>query len=252
MEATEPQCITEIVDIVVAIFQIAFWIGAFVLAFFTYRQAKKTVFAGSRNEVFKLQMEELKKLLDFLVKKDNFDYDTSDKVQRITLINIFNFFINNFKEITPPSVEKLNMHIELNKKPSDNFAYVQPAGELIVFTEDKSRIVLNNNYTVYLSRIESRDELYKYSKSIFLPQIIKEKIEVFLEYEKRKEQFLLEFWENEIFVHERIESETFEYAVEVYHDFYRSYSKKFTPALHGVDEILKEIKKYLKVDELIG
>lgn len=238
--------------LMVPLFQVLFWIIAALIAFLTYRQAKKTIFSGSRNEVFKLQIEEIKKLLDFLGKRESFDYDTDDKVQRISLINIFNFFINNFEEISLSSTEKLNMHIELKKNPSDKFSYIIPEGELVLFTADKSRIVLNKQYAIYMNKLDSEVAINQYLKNIFIPDSIKYKLKKFLDYEKSKEQFLLDYLDRTVFVHERIESEAFEYAVEVYHDFYTAYSKNFNPALNEVDNVLNEIKQYLKVDELIG
>jgi hypothetical protein len=245
------ECVNEIFNFIVSIFQIAFWIGAFTLAVLTYEQAKKTIFSGARGDVFKIQISEIKKLLDFLNDRNNFNYDDeNNKIQKISLISIFGFFLHNF-EMDSESKEKIKEQIELNTGDPKEYCWISPAGPIGAYTIN-GKVVLNKQYTIYKVKFDTALSLREFINNIFIPDNIKSKINDFLNYERSKEDFLTRYFDEKVFVHERIEKDPYNYAIETYHEFYKKYMDSFSPALDRVDLITSEIKNYLKVNDLIG
>lgn len=244
-------CDTRFFYYISEISQVIFWLGTPVIAFITYRQAKKTIFSGARGEVFKKQMEEINEILEFLDEKQNFDYDRHDKASRICLINVFMFFLNNFRNINTDDVENIKHHIEKNKKKDEKFYTLYPDQEAIFFTNDKSRIVLKKTYCIFDNHYKSKSRLSKYENNIFLPRVIRDEIKSFIKYEEEKETYIIKCLEGLTFIHKEIESNAFKYAIEIYRDFYKKYSENYNSASDGADKIRNTIKEYLKVDELI-
>lgn len=242
-------CLPSLVDS----FQILFWIGMFSIACMTYKQATKSIFSSSRGEVFKVQLEELRKIIDFFNDFDNFRYSDKEIVKKMFLMSVLKTFIGSYKEIIDnESINSMEKRIEEIKENNEKYSYSYPARLLLTTNRDTSVAPFNVVYCELAGKINTRKEIQKFVKNLFIGERIKISLNEFINKEDEKEKFFFEYMSNKVIDYAELEKNPENYVNETFYDFYREFCEKFNIEENGTEAVLSVIRSELKINELIG
>ncbi len=182
------------------IFNICFFLAVGAVAILSYLQARKTLFSPIKTEIFKLQVEEIKKVLEVFNHKHQSDFDRETGIQEILDINAHYMhlaYINCFfkDQIEPPEdlFEKLESAtygaVVSKKYASKFFVKVSAGGEMKEKPqvhddspiEPALKLAKWNEYehgAVHFTKKynDTEEELAKLASSPLLPKELTEKI----------------------------------------------------------------------------
>lgn len=121
------------------IFNIGFFLAMSTIAILSYFQARKTLFSPIKTEIFKLQVEEIKEVLEVFNHKHQSDFDKETGIQEVLYINAYEMhmvYINCFfkDQVKPPEelIEKINSErygAIISEKHASKFFVKISAGE---------------------------------------------------------------------------------------------------------------------------
>ncbi|CCO45038.1 hypothetical protein VIBNISOn1_1350002 [Vibrio nigripulchritudo SOn1] len=182
------------------VFNIGFFLAMSTIAVLSYVQARKTLFSPIKTEIFKLQVEEIKKVLEVFNHKHQSDFDQETGIQEVFEINAREMhmaYINCFfkDQVEPPVelIEKLkSAHYGaiISEKHASKFFVKVSAGEEIKQTpqvrndnpvEPALKLAKWNEYEHGMINFtkkynDATDELAKLASSPLLPKELTDKI----------------------------------------------------------------------------
>jgi hypothetical protein len=267
--------IKDITNVVKDITNVGFFVIIAIIAFLTYRQAKKTVFAPFNVEIFKLHLEEMKSLLLFLSERnttravDLFDYYNIAIINGFTAIDKYQdtFFSDDlahnglkaqeiYKSIVgvwmdPTTMsecaEYMNYATEFERELKDDKTPHDPALKLAHWGKYKhSSVHFTAHYKNSVNTIE------KFANSPLLPEKIRASLHDLLNTLRDNLRILGGI------ITERAKEfpERFPTAEHVMKGnaiwLYNEFNRNMTNPDQAIEEILIKIKTYMKADALFG
>jgi hypothetical protein len=257
------------------IFNIGFFLAVSTIAILSYLQARKTLFSPIKTEIFKLQVEEIKKVLEVFNHKHQSDFDQETGIQEVFDINAHEMhmnYINSFfkDQVEPPEelIEKLksaSYGAIVSKKHASKFFVkvsageemkqnpqvhddnpVEPALKLAKWNEYEHGVI---NFTKKYN--DATKELAKLASSPLLPKELTEKIYKVIEVNSKNLSLIGDVL-TEAAKEMPTQYKTVEQAISFQPTWiWNEYNSPRESTDQSVSDILSYINKHLKINEIM-
>lgn len=257
------------------IFNIGFFLVVATIGILSYIQARKTLFSPIKTEIFKLQVEEFKKVLEVFNYKSQKQFDEETGIQEVLSINAYKMYLNYvdcfFKDQVKPSeklVEELDSAIYgtvISKENFlKNFRYISAGEEMekVIHINDRDPVEpalklakwheyeqVEVHYTKKYD--DAIEELSKLASSSLLPKELTEKIQKVIEI-NRKNLFLIESVLTEAAKKMPTKYKTIDQTLNFEPTWiWNEYNSSREDIDQSVSDILTYINEHLKIDEMM-
>lgn len=257
------------------IFNICFFLAMSTIAILSYLQARKTLFSPIKTEIFKLQVEEIKKVLEVFNHKHQSDFDQETGIQEVFEINARQFHMAYmdcfFKDqVKPPEelIEKLRVASYgaiVSEKHASKFFVKVSAGEEIKGSSEQQegnpvepalKLAKWNEYEHGMINFtkkynDSTEELSKLASSPLLPKELTDKIYIIIDI-NRKNLSLIGSVLSDAAKEMPIQYKTVEQAIAFEPTWiWNEYNSQRKSIDQGVSDILTYINQHLKINDIM-
>ncbi|HCE3215749.1 TPA: hypothetical protein NGS02_004447 [Vibrio parahaemolyticus] len=259
-----------------SIFNIGFFLAMSTVAILSYLQARKTLFSPIKTEIFKLQIEEIKKVLEVFNHKHQSDFDQEMGIQDVVDMNARDMhisFVNCFYngQLEPPQelLEKLRSErygaIISEKYANEFFVEVTPGKEMRDLSKEVDEVPLEpalklaqwgkyeHGMVVYTKKYnDSSEELAKLASSPLLPKELTDMIYKIIDINNKNLSLLGDVM-TQAAKEMPLKYNTVDQAMHFKPTWiWNQYNSERQSIDEGVSDILKYINSHLKINEIMN